>query len=135
MKQLAVVLFLIFSTTAFAQRSPPGGECGGLLPLDEAYCIGQQQAMRALRNAEMQRLLNRQAIEDLERERAANQSRQRFSDQEFQNWKSDNPWFNSDRAKTEFAKLYANQLIQERPDLSGLPYLNAITNRVNEIFK
>jgi TolA-binding protein len=53
---------------------------------------------------------------------------------EITSWKSDNPWFGSDYAKTEFAMRYAKQLQQERPDLVGRPFLDALSAKVNETF-
>ena len=53
---------------------------------------------------------------------------------EFQNWIAANPWFESDRAKREFAMLYAKQLKQERPGLTGRPFLDALSAKVNEVF-
>lgn len=53
---------------------------------------------------------------------------------EVKSWKSDNPWFGSDYAKTEFAVRYAKQLQQERPDLVGRPFLDALSAKVNENF-
>jgi hypothetical protein len=45
-----------------------------------------------------------------------------------------NPWFGSDYAKTEFAVRYAKQLQQERPDLVGRPFLDAISAEVRDTF-
>ena len=53
---------------------------------------------------------------------------------EVRSWKSDNPWFGSDYAKTEFAVRYAKRLQQERPDLVGRPFLDALSAKVNENF-
>jgi len=53
---------------------------------------------------------------------------------EVKSWRSDNPWFGSDYAKTEFAVRYAKQLQQERPDLVGRPFLDALSAKVNENF-
>jgi len=53
---------------------------------------------------------------------------------ELNSWKSDNPWFGSDYAKTEFAMRYAKQLQHERPDLVGRPFLDAVSAKVNETF-
>jgi TolA-binding protein len=49
-------------------------------------------------------------------------------------WKSENPWFGTDYAKTEFAMRYAKQLQQERPDLVGRPLLDALSAKVNDTF-
>jgi hypothetical protein len=52
----------------------------------------------------------------------------------FANWQTENRWFGSDRARTEYALLYAKDLHQEQPDLTGRPFLNALSARVREVF-
>jgi TolA-binding protein len=49
-------------------------------------------------------------------------------------WKSANPWFGTDYGKTAFAMRYAKQLQQERPDLVGRPFLDALSAKVNDTF-
>ena len=49
-------------------------------------------------------------------------------------WKSENPWFGTDYAKTAFAMRYAKQLQQERPDLVGRPLLDALSAKVSDTF-
>ena len=53
---------------------------------------------------------------------------------EVKSWKADNPWFGSDYAKTAFAMRYAKQLQQERPDLVGRPFLDALSAKVRDTF-
>jgi chromosome segregation ATPase len=53
---------------------------------------------------------------------------------DLEKWKAQNPWFGSDYAKTQFAIRYAQQLQQERPDLVGLPLLDAISAKVRDKF-
>ena len=53
---------------------------------------------------------------------------------ELKSWKSENPWYGSDYAKTQFAMRYAKQLQQERPDLVGRPFLDAVAAKVREKF-
>jgi hypothetical protein len=53
---------------------------------------------------------------------------------EVKSWKSDNPWFGRDYAKTQLAMRYAKQLQQERPDLVGRPFLDALSERVRDTF-
>jgi hypothetical protein len=53
---------------------------------------------------------------------------------ELKSWKSENPWYGSDYAKTQFAMRYAKQLQQERPDLVGRPFLDAVAAKVTEKF-
>jgi hypothetical protein len=53
---------------------------------------------------------------------------------EFRNWVAANPWFGRDAERTEFARAYAKQLMQERPNLMGRPLLDAVSRRVAERF-
>jgi hypothetical protein len=53
---------------------------------------------------------------------------------EFQSWLAANPWIASDRAKREFAMLYAKQLKQDRPDLTGRALLDAVSAKISETF-
>jgi len=53
---------------------------------------------------------------------------------ELKSWKSDNPWYGTDYAKTAFAMRYAKQLHQEQPDLGGRPFLDALSAKVNHTF-
>ncbi|MGA2190112.1 MAG: hypothetical protein ABSH33_16420 [Steroidobacteraceae bacterium] len=53
---------------------------------------------------------------------------------DLKSWKSDNPWFGSNYAKTEFAMRYAKELQHERPDLVGRPFLDALSAKVRDTF-
>jgi TolA-binding protein len=53
---------------------------------------------------------------------------------DLKSWKSDNPWYGSDYAKTEFAMRYAKELQHERPDLVGRPFLDALSAKVRDTF-
>jgi hypothetical protein len=53
---------------------------------------------------------------------------------EINRWKSENPWFGADYAKTAFAMRYAKQLQQEQPDLVGRPFLDALSAKVSDTF-
>jgi len=53
---------------------------------------------------------------------------------EVKNWKSENPWYGTDYAKTDFAMRYAKRLQRERPDLVGRPFLDALSARVSDTF-
>ena len=75
----------------------------------------------------------------LEHEKSANQSAAAAATDysksgELKSWKADNPWFGSDYARTQFAMRYAKQLQQERPDLAGRPFLDAISAKVRDTF-
>jgi len=96
----------------------------------------QRQIQDQLENMRVQNEILRK---QLEQEKSANQEAQRpatdySKSPEIKSWKSDNPWFGSDYAKTAFAMRYAKQLSQERPDLTGRAYLDAISAKVNETF-
>jgi len=52
----------------------------------------------------------------------------------FAGWRAENRWFGVDRARTEYALLYAKDLHLEQPELAGRPFLNAVSARVKEIF-
>jgi hypothetical protein len=88
---------------------------------------------------ENMRLQNELLQKQLEHEKLASQSVQRpavdySKTAEVKSWKSDNPWFGTDYPKTEFAMRYAKQLQQQRPDLVGRPFLDAVSARVEEKF-
>jgi TolA-binding protein len=53
---------------------------------------------------------------------------------ELKSWRSENPWFGMDYAKTQLAMRYAKQLQREQPDLVGRPFLDALTAKVNDTF-
>jgi TolA-binding protein len=98
----------------------------------------QRQIQDQLENM---RLQNEVLRKQLEREKPANQPTQAqapatdFSKTpEANSWRTDNPWYGSDYAKTEFAMRYAKQLRQERPDLIGRAFYDAVSAKVNETF-
>jgi TolA-binding protein len=109
----------------------------------------QQQQERQNQLAEQQRQMQQQ-LEDmrlqnellqkqLEHEKSVKQAVQASATDysrapEIRRWKSDNPWFGIDYAKTEFAMRYAKQLQRERPDLVGRPFLDAVSEKVNDKF-
>jgi TolA-binding protein len=96
----------------------------------------QRQIQDQIENMQAQNEILRK---QLEREKSANRAAQRpgtdySKTPEIKSWRSDNPWYGSDYAKTEFATRYAKQLSQEQPDLSGRAFLDAISTKVNETF-
>jgi hypothetical protein len=52
----------------------------------------------------------------------------------FAGWQTENRWYGSDRARTEYAVLYAKDLRQQQPQLTGRPFLDALSARVREVF-
>jgi hypothetical protein len=53
---------------------------------------------------------------------------------DFAAWHVENRWFGTDRARTEYAVLYAKDLHREQPELAGRAFLNALSARVREVF-
>ena len=100
-----------------------------------------QQQREVQQQLESMRLQNEKLRKQLELE-IANQSARPVAtkstddsrSQDVKSWKSDNSWFGSDYAKTQFAMRYAKQLQEERPDLTGRPFLDAISTKVEETF-
>jgi TolA-binding protein len=96
----------------------------------------QRQMQQQLENM---RLQNELLQKQLEHDKSANQPVQASATDysktpELKSWKSDNPWFGMDYAKTEFAMRYAKQLQRERPDLVGRPFLDAVSEKVRDTF-
>ncbi len=107
----------------------------------------QQERQRQLDDQQRQirdqlenmRLQNEALRQQMEREKSSPQpARPPTTDYsqtaEAKSWRSDNPWYGSNYAKTEFAVRYAKQLEHDRPDLVGRPLLDAISAKVNETF-
>lgn len=160
-KQALLAIFLsVLSGAIYAQPTDP---CAGLVDSALAQCRGnqqtlqqqhleqqlQQQQQRQNQLDEQQRQIQQQLDDirvqnellrkQLEQEKSAKQAAQPPAADdskrpELNSWKSDNPWFGSDYAKTEFAMRYAKQLQHERPDLVGRPFLDAVSAKVNETF-
>ena len=100
-----------------------------------------QQQREVQQQLESMRLQNESLRKQLEREIAnqpahpvASNSTDPSRSQDINSWKTDNSWFGSDYARTQFAMRYAKQLQQEKPDLTGRPFLDALSTKVNEIF-
>jgi TolA-binding protein len=97
----------------------------------------QQRQMQ--QQLETMRLQNELLQKQLEHEKSLNQPVQPAATNysttpEIKSWKSDNPWFGTDYAKTAFAMRYAKQLQRERPDLAGRPFLDAVSAKVSDTF-
>jgi hypothetical protein len=94
----------------------------------------QRQMQQQLENM---RLQNELLQKQLEHEKSANLPLQRSvtdysKTPEVKSWRSENPWFGTDYAKTEFATRYAKQLEREQPDLVGRPFLDAVSEKVTD---
>lgn len=152
MKRISLLLALVFFTgTVFAEQTiRPDGRGGWIIEENttgyglSGYRAAEQDA-RAAQQARQQQLLQEQQIENqkLQNELLRRQLQQQqpsagqvdySKSPEFQSWQAANPWFGSDRPKTEFALLYAKQLKQERPDLGGRPFFDAVSAKVAEVF-
>jgi septal ring factor EnvC (AmiA/AmiB activator) len=152
-----------FPATIFAQQTDPCAGLAGVAlaqcrgdqqKLQQQQLDQQQEQLRLQQQrqnqlAEQQRQLQQQ-LEDmrlqnellqkqLEHDKSAIQAVQASATDysktpEVKSWKSDNPWFGMDYAKTQFAMRYAKQLQRERPDLVGRPFLDAVSEKVSETF-
>lgn len=117
--------------------------------LEQQQELLQQQQERQNQLAEQQRQMQQQfenmrlqnelLVKQLESEKSANRPVQAAAavyskTPELNRWKSDNPWYGVDYAKTAFAMRYAKQLQRERPDLAGRPFLDAVSDKVRDTF-
>jgi TolA-binding protein len=96
----------------------------------------QREFQQQLENMQHQNELLRKQLEE---GKSANQPAQPpatdySKSRDLTSWRSDNPWFGSDYAKTEFAVRYAKELHREQPDLVGRPFLDAISAKVSDTF-
>jgi len=99
--------------------------------------VEQQRQMQ--QQMESMRVQNEQFRKQLEHQNSANQPVQASATDysrstDAKNWRSDNPWFGTDYARTQFAMRYAKQLQRERPDLVGRPFLDAVSDKVRDEF-
>jgi hypothetical protein len=96
----------------------------------------QRQMQQQLENMRLQNeLLQKQLEHDKSLTQTVRTSATDYSKTaEVKSWRSDNPWYGTDYAKTEFAMHYAKQLQQEQPDLVGRPFLDAVSAKVRETF-
>jgi TolA-binding protein len=152
-----------FPATICAQQADPCaglagialGQCRGdqqklqQLQLEQQQEQLQQQQERQNQLAEQQRQMQQQLEnmrlqnellqKQLEHDKSVNQpvqasARDYSQTADVKSWKSDNPWFGTDYAKTQLAMRYAKQLQRERPDLVGRPFLDALSAKVRDKF-
>src|ERR1700679_4275648 len=100
--------------------------------------LAEQQRQMQLQMENM-RLQNELLQKQLEHDKSVNQPVRALATDysktpELRNWKSENPWFGTDYAKTEFAMRYAKQLQRDQPDLVGRPFLEAVSAKVSATF-
>jgi septal ring factor EnvC (AmiA/AmiB activator) len=145
----------VFFVTTYAEQTDPcvglGGAALGQCQSNQQKLLRQQldqQQQQIQTQQERQNHLDeqqRQIQQQLESMRVQNETLRNqlnrenskpteFKTPEMTSWKSDNPWYGRDFAKTQFAMRYAKQLQQERPDLVGRPFLDAISAKVRDTF-
>jgi hypothetical protein len=163
MKTIAsIAILLSFASTTLAQESVSADRLGSWLPRDPNACdtiygsgrelcladryhiqqfekAREQQVSLQHEQEENQRLRNELLRRELARTPAQSatiptSTAEFASIPGFASWHAENRWFGPDRARTEYALLYAKDLRQEQPDLTGRPFLNALSARVKEIF-
>ena len=163
MKTIAsMAILLSFAGTALAQQSVSPDRLGSWVPRDtnscntiygdgrqlclaDRYHIQQEDKAReqqgSLQRAqeENQRLHNELLRRELAQPRSPSAASPTSTDDfasipGFAGWRAENRWFGTDRARTEYVLLYAEDLHREQPDLTGRPFLNALSARVKEIF-
>jgi hypothetical protein len=160
----SIVVLMSVSGSALAQESPaqsvPADRLGTWVPRDSNNCDTlygdsrnlcladryrmhlEQQAhdeQAAVQRAQAENLqlhneLLRHELAQVQATAAAPSAAQLAATPGFANWQTENRWFGSDHARTEYALLYAKDLRQEQPELAGRPFLNALSARVKEVF-
>lgn len=100
--------------------------------------LAEQQHQMQLQMENM-RLQNELLQKQLENDRSVIQTvrtsaTDKSKNQDLRTWKSENPWYGRDYAKTEYAMRYAKQLQREQPDLVGRPFLDAVSAKVGDAF-
>lgn len=96
----------------------------------------QRQMQQQLENMRLQNeLLQKQLEHDNSLIQSVHASTTDYSKTpEVRSWKSENPWFGTDYAKTQLAMRYVKQLQREQPDLVGRPLLDAVSAKVSDTF-
>jgi hypothetical protein len=160
----SIVVLMSVSVSALAQESPaqsvPADRLGTWAPRDASscdsiygdgrqLCLADRYRMRleqqahdqqiALQRAQAENLrlhneLLRQELASAQPTAAAPSTTELAGTPGFDTWQTENRWFGSDHARTEYALLYAKDLRQEQPDLAGRPFLNALSARVKDVF-
>jgi hypothetical protein len=160
MKTIAsMTILLCFAGSALAQESISTDRFGSWVPRDTISCNtiygeGRQLCLATRYNLQQddrarEQLSSLQHTQEenerlhnelLRRELAPTPSAAAPTDADFASipgfvgWHAENRWFGADRARTEYALLYAKDLHLQQPELTGRPFLNALSARVREIF-
>jgi small-conductance mechanosensitive channel len=94
----------------------------------------QRQMQQQLENMQIQNELLQKQLEKAASRPVQVSATDYSKTPEINSWKSENPWYGTDYAKTSFAMRYAKQLQKERPDLAGRPFLDAVSDKVRDTF-
>jgi hypothetical protein len=157
-----MVMLLGVAGSAFGQQSVTSDRIGSWLPQDpngcyavygtaRAQCLADRYSMQQDEKALQQQISLQHALEENQRLRSELLRREvaqtgsqplppTASAAEFaaipgfESWRAANRWFGSDRARTEYAILYAKALHAEQPDLAGRALLDALALRVRDVF-
>jgi TolA-binding protein len=145
----------VFFVTTYAQQTDP---CTGLAGAALGQCQSNQQKLLRQQLDQQQQQIQTQQQRQNQLDEQQRQIQQQLESMRLQNealrnqlnrenskptelkspemgsWKSDNPWYGRDFAKTQFAMRYAKKLQQEQPDLVGRPFLDAISAKVRDTF-
>jgi len=160
----SIVVLMSVAGSALAQESPaqsvPAERLGTWAPRDanscdtiygdgRQLCLADRYRMHleqqahdqqiALQRAQAENLrlhneLLRHELASVQPAGAAPSTAELSSTPGFDVWQTENRWFGSDHARTEYALLYAKDLRQVQPELTGRPFLNALSARVRDVF-
>jgi hypothetical protein len=133
-KVLAFAAVILWSSGSAAQQ-PLIEPCAGMDGYAAVLCHKniqeqQQQELAQSLSDEKQRRIQEKKMERLGFPNAATGS----GSLEFTRWVSANPWFGSDKMKTQFAMQYAKQLRREQPGLLGGMFFDNVAAKVREKF-
>jgi len=162
MKTIIFVVMLLVSGSAIGQQSVTSDRIGLWLPQDpdgcyavygtaRTQCLTDRYHMQQSEKALEQQVSLQKALEENERLRGELLRREvaqapsqpamptasaadLASTPGFESWHAANRWFGLDRARTEYAILYAKALRTEQPELAGRALLDTLSLRVREIF-
>jgi TolA-binding protein len=96
-----------------------------------------QLRQEQIRNQQLQNEILRRQLEQQKQSTQQTQPIQQANqpiDPALEEWQAENPWFGKNKAKTEFALLYARQLRQDGSTLTGRPFYDAISAKIKDVF-
>ena len=133
-KVLAFAALIVWSSGSVAQQ-PLIEPCAGMEGYAAVLCHKniqeqqQQELAQSLSDGKLRKIQDRK-MERLGFPNPATES----EGQEFARWVSENPWFGSDKIKTQFAMQYAKQLRHEQPNLLGRMFFDDVAAKVRGKF-